>query len=84
MREKRVREKRETSILTSLFNFELNLENFYKSKYLPKPNARLHPSSVQRQMKPLEKMAEAAAKAANMLCKQYATKLAGVAFISYD
>ena len=29
-------------------------------------------------------MAEAAAKAANMLCKQHATKLAGVAFISYD
>ena len=35
-------------------------------------------------MKPREKMAEAAAKAASMLCKQYATKLAGVAFISYD
>ena len=35
-------------------------------------------------MKPREKMAAAAAKAASMLCKQYATKLAGVAFIPYD
>ena len=47
-------------------------------------STRLHPSNVQSQMKPREKMAEAAAKTAYMLCKQYATKLAGVAFISFD
>ena len=47
-------------------------------------STRLHPSSVQSQMKPSQKMAEAAAKAANMLYKQHATKLAGVAFISYE
>ena len=35
-------------------------------------------------MKPRENMAETAAKAASMLYKQYATKLAGVAFVSYN
>ena len=47
-------------------------------------STRLHSPSAPSQMKPREKMAVAADKAANMLCKQYATKLAWVAFISYD